>query len=69
MAALVAGSRSGVRGLRHRRQRRGSSRRLQRAAGRLPVDGNRNYAEESVRWVSWYLGWPALALAGAALGC
>jgi hypothetical protein len=39
---------------------------LQRAQG-LPVDGNRNYAEQAVRWVSWYTGWPALVLAGAAL--
>jgi hypothetical protein len=39
---------------------------LQREQG-LPVDGNRNYAELSVRWVSWYAGWPALALAGVAL--
>jgi hypothetical protein len=38
---------------------------LQRDQG-LPVDGQRNYAEESVRWVSWYAGWPALALAAAA---
>ena len=40
---------------------------LQRAQGVLPVDGNRNYAEDSVTWVSWYTGWPALVLAGAAL--
>jgi hypothetical protein len=39
---------------------------LQRAQG-LPVDGNRNYAEQAVRWVSWYTGWPALVLAGVAL--
>jgi hypothetical protein len=40
---------------------------LQRAQGVLPVDGNRNYAEDSLTWVSWYAGWPALVLAGAAL--
>jgi hypothetical protein len=40
---------------------------LQRAQGVLPVDGNRNYAEDSLTWVSWYTGWPALVLAGAAL--
>jgi hypothetical protein len=38
---------------------------LQRAQG-LPVDGQRNYYEQSVRWVSWYAGWPALVLAAAA---
>ncbi len=34
----------------------------------LPADGTRGYAEESLRWVSWYVGWPLLiaALAGAA---
>ena len=40
---------------------------LQRAQGVLPVDGNRNYAEDSLIWISWYTGWPALVLAGAAL--
>jgi hypothetical protein len=30
----------------------------------LPVDGSRSYAEQSLRWVSWYLGWPALLAAG-----
>jgi hypothetical protein len=39
---------------------------LQRSQG-LPVDGSRNYSEQSVRWVSWYAGWPALVLAGVAL--
>jgi hypothetical protein len=38
---------------------------LQRDQG-LPVDGNRTYAEESVRWVSWFVGWPALGLAAVA---
>jgi hypothetical protein len=36
---------------------------LQRAQG-LPVQGTRNYSEQSVHWVAWYVGWPALALAG-----
>ncbi|HZB48633.1 MAG TPA: hypothetical protein VE547_06020, partial [Mycobacteriales bacterium] len=38
---------------------------LQREQG-IPVDGHRNYAEQSVRWTSWYVGWPVLALAAAA---
>ena len=38
---------------------------LQQAPG-LPVDGERNYYEQSVHWVSWYAGWPALVLAAAA---
>ena len=25
----------------------------------LPVDGTRGYAEQSLIWVSWYIGWPA----------
>ncbi|MFB9179749.1 hypothetical protein ACFFX1_16545 [Dactylosporangium sucinum] len=29
----------------------------------LPVDGTRGYAEQSLSWVSWYVGWPALVLA------
>ncbi|GAB7192221.1 hypothetical protein NUM3379_29300 [Kineococcus sp. NUM-3379] len=29
----------------------------------LPVDGGRTYAEHSVDWVAWYLGWPAVAVA------
>ncbi|HST63556.1 MAG TPA: hypothetical protein VLM05_00065 [Mycobacteriales bacterium] len=37
---------------------------LQQAQG-LPVQGTRNYSEQSVHWVSWYAGWPALVLAGA----
>ncbi len=32
----------------------------------LPADGTRSYAEQSLRWVSWYVGWPLLALALAA---
>jgi hypothetical protein len=38
---------------------------LQREQG-LPVDGHRNYAERSVLWTSWYVGWPVLALAAVA---
>jgi len=30
----------------------------------LAVDGTRSYAEQSLRWVSWYVGWPALIAAG-----
>ena len=37
---------------------------LQRDQG-LPVDGGRSYAEQSLRWVSWYAGVPALLLAAA----
>ncbi|MFG2043762.1 hypothetical protein [Dactylosporangium sp. NPDC048998] len=29
----------------------------------LPHDGTRGYAEQSLSWVSWYVGWPALVLA------
>ncbi len=29
----------------------------------LPVDGRRNYAEQSLNWVSWWLGWPAVVFA------
>jgi hypothetical protein len=39
---------------------------LQHSQG-LPVDGTRSYAEQSLRWVSWYSGWPMLVLAGVAL--
>jgi hypothetical protein len=38
---------------------------MQREQG-LPVDGQRSYAELSVRWTSWYVGWPALTLAAVA---
>ncbi|MEV8516462.1 hypothetical protein [Dactylosporangium sp. NPDC051484] len=31
----------------------------------LPLDGTRGYTEQSLSWVSWYLGWPALVLAWA----
>jgi hypothetical protein len=29
----------------------------------LPVDGTRGYTEQSLTWVSWYLGWPLIAVA------
>jgi hypothetical protein len=38
---------------------------IQRSAG-LPADGTRDYAEESLRWVAWYVGWPLLVAAFAA---
>ena len=38
---------------------------IQERAG-MPVDGGRTYYEQSVSWVSWYVGWPTLALALAA---
>ncbi|HEX5407739.1 MAG TPA: hypothetical protein VFX16_36180 [Pseudonocardiaceae bacterium] len=38
---------------------------MQRKLG-LPVDGTRGYAEQSLRWVSWYLGWAAVLAAGVA---
>ena len=38
---------------------------MQREQG-LPVDAQHSYAELTVRWVSWYAGWPALGLAAAA---
>jgi hypothetical protein len=31
-----------------------------------PMNGSGGYAEQSLRWVSWYLGWPAGAAAGGA---
>jgi len=34
---------------------------LQQQLG-LPVDGTRTYAEESLHWLAWWLGWPAIAL-------
>src|ERR1700727_2913528 len=37
---------------------------LQRLAG-LPVDGRRQYYEQSLSWVLWYLGVPAVVLACA----
>ncbi|MBL8932318.1 MAG: hypothetical protein JNL54_19520 [Kineosporiaceae bacterium] len=39
---------------------------LQRGQG-LPVDGGRMYAEHSLEWVAWYLGWPAVVAAWAVL--
>ncbi|WP_432826891.1 hypothetical protein [Dactylosporangium sp. CA-092794] len=38
----------------------------QRALG-LPLDGTRGYAEQSLSWISWYLGWPAVLLAWAGI--
>lgn len=37
----------------------------------LPLDGSRGYAEQSLWWVAWYLGWPLLAaaLVGAVALC
>jgi len=35
----------------------------------LPVDGSRGYAEASLRWVAWYVGWPLLIAAFVAAGC
>ncbi|MFB9376653.1 hypothetical protein ACFFKU_04430 [Kineococcus gynurae] len=32
----------------------------------LPIDGGRTYAEHSLDWMAWYLGWPAVGLAGVA---
>jgi hypothetical protein len=29
----------------------------------LPIDGTRGYAEQTLWWASWYLGWPLLAVA------
>jgi hypothetical protein len=33
----------------------------------LPVDGTRLYTEDSVKWLSWYYGWPAVAAGFAGL--
>lgn len=38
---------------------------LQRQQG-LPVDGTRSYAEHSLSWVAWYLGWGSILLAATA---
>ena len=35
---------------------------VQRYLG-MPVDQSRSYYEQSLRWLSWYLGWATLALA------
>jgi hypothetical protein len=40
---------------------------MQRALN-LPVDGSRGYAEASLHWVAWYVGWPLLIAAFAAAG-
>ena len=34
---------------------------LQAAAG-VAIDGTRTYGERSLEWLSWYLGWPTVAL-------
>jgi len=34
----------------------------------LPADGSRGYAEQSLGWAAWYLGWPLLAVAFLAAG-
>ena len=39
---------------------------MQRRQG-LPVDGGRTYAEHTVDWLSWYVGWVALVVALLAL--
>lgn len=39
---------------------------MQRRQG-LPVDGGRTYAEHTVDWLSWYVGWAALIVALVAL--
>ncbi|MBR7743460.1 hypothetical protein KC207_11640 [Phycicoccus sp. BSK3Z-2] len=39
---------------------------MQRRQG-LPVDGGRTYAEHTVDWLSWYVGWAALVVALLAL--
>ncbi|HEY0217004.1 MAG TPA: hypothetical protein VGC57_11485 [Cellulomonas sp.] len=39
---------------------------LQYTAG-LPLDAARSYDEQSLTWVSWYLGWPAVVLGFAGL--
>ncbi len=39
---------------------------MQRRQG-LPVDGGRTYAEHTVDWLSWYVGWVALVVALVAL--
>ena len=36
---------------------------LAQASLGLQIDGSRSYAEQSLRWVSWYVGWPLLVLA------
>ncbi len=29
----------------------------------MPIDPSRSYDEQSINWISWYLGWPAVILA------
>ena len=33
---------------------------------KLPVDPTESYDQESVTWIAWYLGWPAVIMASAA---
>jgi hypothetical protein len=33
----------------------------------LPIDGSRSYDEQTIRWLSWYLGWPLVLIAAAGL--
>jgi hypothetical protein len=33
----------------------------------LPIDGSRSYDEQTIRWLSWYLGWPVVLIAAAGL--
>jgi hypothetical protein len=33
----------------------------------LPIDGSRSYDEQTIRWLSWYLGWPVVLLSAAGL--
>lgn len=54
-------------------ERHGNYRGLQVSLGvlqkalRLPVDVTRSYDENSVTWIAWYYGWPALVLAAIGL--
>jgi hypothetical protein len=41
---------------------------MQQSMG-LAVDGSRAYAEQSLRWVAWYLGWAAVLAAGIGAVC
>jgi hypothetical protein len=38
----------------------------QQQAG-VALDGTRSYDEQTIRWLSWYLGWPTIILAAAGL--
>lgn len=41
---------------------------MQRGLG-LPIDGTRGYAELSLRWVAWYVGWAMVLAAGVGAVC